>query len=293
MTETLQQRAGGAMTAANRWIGRYRVTRVARRAALGFMAHEGMQYAGIMAYFAILSIFQLLVLAVVTGSFFLGEGSARDFVLGQISLNSPINADTVGNIIDGIIEARGGISLIGLVLLAWSALGLFSGLNRGISRAFVTAAPRPFLQDKLLGLALMAFAGVLAVIALAIGLVAGIAQQAAADVIARIPGGEVALYLVDLLVPLALVFIVLLVLYRVVPNRPVTVAEVWPGALVGAILWTALRFGFTFYATHIAKYDSAFGPISTGISLLVFLYFASIVLLIGAEIARANSVEMD
>jgi membrane protein len=266
---------------------------VARRAAVSFMDHEALQYAGSMAYFAILSIFQLIVLGVTIGALFLGEGTARSFVLDQIRLNTPINADTVGKIIDNIIQSRGGIGLISLVFLAWGALGFFSALSRGISRAFVHAKPRPFLQDKLLGLALMAFAGVLAVIALAIGLVAGIAQQAAADVIARIPGGEVALYLVDLLVPLALVFIVLLVLYRVVPNRPVTVAEVWPGALVGAILWSALRFGFTFYATHIAKYDSAFGPISTGISLLVFLYFASIVLLIGAEIARANSVEMD
>jgi membrane protein len=83
------------------------------------------------------------------------------------------------------------------------------------------------------------------------------------------------------------------VLYRIVPNRPVTLREVWPGALVAAMLWTVLRIGFTFYATNIARYDSAFGPISAGISLLVFLYFASLVLLFGAEVARANVLEDD
>jgi membrane protein len=103
----------------------------------------------------------------------------------------------------------------------------------------------------------------------------------------------VVLSLIGLLVPLLLVFLALLVLYRVTPNRHLTLAMVWPGALVGAILWTILRVGFTYYATHIAKYDSAFGPISTGISLLVFLYFASVVLLMGAEVARANAIEMD
>ena len=52
-----------------------------------------------------------------------------------------------------------------------------------------------------------------------------------------------------------------------------------------------LRFGFTYYATNIADYDSAFGPLSTGITLLVFLYFASVIVLLGAEFARASALE--
>ena len=63
------------------------------------------------------------------------------------------------------------------------------------------------------------------------------------------------------------------------------------GAVVAAVLWTILRFGFTWYATSIANYDSAFGPLSTGITLLVFLYFASVIVLLGAEFARASALE--
>ncbi|HEX6140445.1 MAG TPA: YhjD/YihY/BrkB family envelope integrity protein, partial [Candidatus Limnocylindria bacterium] len=82
-----------------------------------------------------------------------------------------------------------------------------------------------------------------------------------------------------------------LVLYRVVPNRRVRVAEVWPGALAATVMWTLLRIGFTWYATGVANYDSAFGPISAAISLLVFLYFASVVVLLGAEVARASVLD--
>ncbi|HEX7196820.1 MAG TPA: YhjD/YihY/BrkB family envelope integrity protein, partial [Candidatus Limnocylindria bacterium] len=73
--------------------------------------------------------------------------------------------------------------------------------------------------------------------------------------------------------------------------RPVAWGEVLPGAIVAALLWTVLRFGFTWYATSVANYDSAFGPISTGITLLVFLYFASVIVLLGAEFARAGAME--
>jgi uncharacterized BrkB/YihY/UPF0761 family membrane protein len=54
-----------------------------------------------------------------------------------------------------------------------------------------------------------------------------------------------------------------------------------------------LRIGFVYYATRVAKYDTVFGPIGTAISLLVFLYFSSVVLLLGAEVSRASAQELD
>ncbi len=284
-------RAKQILASLDSWSSRHRTARVARRAVSGFLEHDALQYAGSMAYFALLSVFQLLVLGVVSFSFFLGEGGARDFVMRQIQAATPLDADTIGSVIEQIIKARSGVGIVGLVLLIWGALGLFSGLSRGVSRAFSASEPRPFLQDKLLGLLLMAISGVLAVAAVGIGFIAGLLQDATASVVAVVPGGELALALVGLLVPLALVFVALLLLYRVVPNRHVTMAEVWPGALVGTILWGILRWGFTYYATHVAHYDSAFGPISAAISLLVFLYFASVILLLGAEVARASVLE--
>ena len=273
------------------WSMRHRVTRVSRRAIGGFLAHEALQYAGSMAYFGVLSIFQLLVLAIVLGSFVLGEGAARDFVVEQVRSSTPLDSDTITGVIDSAIESRGSMTIIGLGFLLWSGLGIFSALSTGISRVFENAPPRPFLKDKLMGLLLMAMTGVLAVSSLVIGIVTGILQKAAGDVLTRVPGGGTAIWLIGLLLPIFLIFLAFWVIYKVVPNRPVTWVEVLPGAVVAALLWTVLRFGFTWYATSVANYESAFGPISTGITLLVFLYFASIIVLLGAEFARAGALE--
>ena len=275
------------------WSGRHRFTRVARRAVAGFIEHEAPSNAGSMAYFAMLSMFQLLVLGVVALSYIVGEGDARRFVVDQVQAGSPIDAETVGAVIDAVIDSRGGISLFGVVFLVWGALGIFSAMNKGISRAFAAGKPRPFLQDQLLGLTLMAITGLLGVASIAIGIVTGIVQAAAGDAASAVPGGELALSAIGFVVPLALIFAAFVVLYRIVPNRPVTIREVWPGALVAAVLWTVLRIGFTWYATSIARYDTAFGPISAGVSLLVFLYFASLIVLFGAEVARANVLEAE
>lgn len=273
------------------WSQRHRTARIARRALSGFMAHEALQYAGSMAYFGLLSIFQLLVLAVVIGSFILGEGEARRFVVEQVQAGSPLDGDAIGGVIDAVIKSRGGMSLISGAFLLWGALGLFSAMSTGIARVFESAPPRGFIQDKLLGLLLMALTGVLAVSSLAIGIITGIIQEAATGLLRDIPGGGTAVWLVGLVVPIVLIFFAFWVIYRVVPNRPVTWREVLPGAIVATALWTVLRYGFTYYATNVANYESAFGPISTGITLLVFIYFASIVVLLGAEFARASAME--
>jgi membrane protein len=140
-------------------------------------------------------------------------------------------------------------------------------------------------------LLLMAITGVLALASLVIGIATGVIQRVAEDVVAGLPGGGTVVWLIGLLAPLFLIFLAFWVIYKVVPNRPVTWGEVLPGAVVAALLWTVLRFGFTWYATSIADYDSAFGPLSTGITLLVFLYFASVIVLLGAEFARASALE--
>jgi membrane protein len=265
--------------------------RVSRRAIGGFLAHDALQYAGSMAYFGVLSIFQLLVLGIVAGSYVIGQGRARDFVIEQLEAGTPLDVDTISGVIDAAIESRGSMTIIGIGFLAWSALGIFSALSSGVSRVFDDAPPRPFLKDKLVGLLLMGLTGLLVVGSLVIGIATGILQEAATDLVAELPGGGTAVWLIGLLVPILLIFLAFWVIYRVVPNRPVSWGEVLPGAIVAALLWTVLRFGFTWYATSVANYESAFGPLSTGITLLVFLYFASAIVLIGAEFARASALE--
>jgi len=273
------------------WSQRHRLPRVSRRAISGFLTHDALQYAGSMAYFGVLSIFQLLILGIVIGSFFLGQGEAREFVIEQVQGGTPLDAETIGGVIDAAIESRGTLTIVGFGFLLWSALGIFSALSSGISRVFENAPRRPFLQDKLVGLLLMGLTGVLAVGSLVIGVVTGVLQEAAASVLADVPGGGTAVWLIGLVAPILMIFIAFWVIYKVVPNRPVRWGEVLPGAVVAALLWTVLRFGFTWYATSVADYESAFGPLSTGISLLVFLYFASVIILLGAEFARASALD--
>ena len=205
------------------WLLGHRWTRVLRGAAIGFIQHGSLQYAGSMAYFSILSLFQVVVLGIVVLSYFVGQGQARQFVIDQIRAGSPLDATTIGGVIDAVIASRAGIGLFGLVFLLWGALGIFSAVTQGVGRAFDATTPRPFWQDKLIGLLLMLVTGVLGVASVAIGIVTGILQSATGKLLAAVPGGGLALALIGFVTPIVLIFVAFLVLYRLVPNRDVGV----------------------------------------------------------------------
>ena len=61
--------------------------------------------------------------------------------------------------------------------------------------------------------------------------------------------------------------------------------DVVAGALVGALLFEALKHGFAFYLRNFTNYDAIYGSLGAAIALLFFVYLAACVLLFGAEIA--------
>jgi len=279
------------LAALDRWGLEHRTTRVLRASVIGFFRHDTLQYAGSMAYFAVLSVFQILVLGIVLVASLLDDGAARDLLLDRIGSGSVLDGETVANIIDATLASRGGMSLISFAFLIWSGLGMFAAISRGVSRAFDDETARVPFSDKLRGLLLMALTGGLTLAAVIIGLVTAALQRLADTGTIGLPGGGTALSIAGATVPILLVFAAFWVLYRVVPHRPIGWRAILPGAIAATVLWTVLRIGFTFSATNLVSYDTAFGPVATGITFLVFLYLASVIVLLGAEVARASAMD--
>jgi membrane protein len=115
-------------------------------------------------------------------------------------------------------------------------------------------------------------------IALAIGLV--VAVGAALSILnLQIPFINVIGTLV-LIVVLAVAF---LPIYYVLPPVDVSAGEVLPGAAVAAVGWVILQVGFRIYASNAGRYQ-AYGIIGAVLLFVTWLYFAAIVVLIGAAV---------
>ena len=87
------------------------------------------------------------------------------------------------------------------------------------------------------------------------------------------------------MVPAMFSFGAFVVLYRFVPNAPIKIGDVWPGALVAAIFFEVIKNGFSFYLANFGRYDVIYGSLGAVVAFLFWMYLAAVVLLLGAEVA--------
>jgi uncharacterized BrkB/YihY/UPF0761 family membrane protein len=139
---------------------------------------------------------------------------------------------------------------------------------------------RPFLRGK--GLATLFMAGSLVV--LFVALVVG---SIGFDVLKRFAPGiaanDVVAYGLSVLVSTAAVFVFLVVAYERLTNESLTLREVWPGALIGAVL---LQGSFQVLPLFVRFSSEVVAVQALGASalLLVWLYVMANAIVFGAEI---------
>jgi membrane protein len=90
-----------------------------------------------------------------------------------------------------------------------------------------------------------------------------------------------------LALPFLLTFATFVLLYARVPAQPRPMRMVWPGALVAAVAFEALKIGFAVYLASFARYNIIYGSLGAVIAFLVFAYLAATVFLIGGELSAA------
>ena len=89
-------------------------------------------------------------------------------------------------------------------------------------------------------------------------------------------------------IALATFTVTLTALYYVAPNRRQRWRDVFPGALLGALLLAPVTGLFTFYVQRIARYREFYGNVSTVVVLLIWTYLVSVVVLLGCEFNAAR-----
>lgn len=79
-----------------------------------------------------------------------------------------------------------------------------------------------------------------------------------------------------------IIFIILCLIYIVLPNVKVHWLSVWPGALIASLGWMALTGIFTIYVKYFAYRVLSYGTLGTFLVLLFWMNFSNIIILLGA-----------
>jgi len=201
----------------------------------------------------------------------------------------PINAyEIVRGLIEQILADRSrAILSFGMLLALWSSLKGVASLIRGINRAYDQEETRPLWQKIIVEL--LFTLQLTGVIIFSLILIVG---GKALGVYFFQPLGFSVVFLefwsnMRIIFVLFTAVLVFTALYRNVPNRKLKFADVLPGAFFAAIFWVAVSLAFSYYANNLGQHASFYGSLGGIIALLLWTYFNSIILLMGAELNAA------
>jgi membrane protein len=269
-----------------------------------FQADDGMGMAASLAYYALFSLFPLLLVTLSTLGFAVGPNSnVRVDILRLAAESLPANAfEVVKEVLTSLTENRGPLGLIGFATLLLGASGFFGALNRCFDKIWAVAPgddPSAGIRDKALSALrdkASAFALVLGCVLLVLlsmisDLIIG-SLLAAADTftggLAFIPLDNVLLAkAIQLGVSFVGLTVVLALLYRVLPSTRVAWGDVWPAAVLAALLFMLLQRLVVGGVINLGGSYQGYGVIGGVMLLMFWLYLTLQVLLLGAELSYA------
>jgi len=255
------------------------VVRLMVRTVQELGADDASHMAAGVAYYAVLSLFPLLLGLIAIFGFFLPSETVQAELFDFFERNLPGATDMLQRNIEDVILLRGAIGAVSLVLLFWSASTMFGALSRAINRVWDVHKDRPFLIRKLRDLGMALGTGML--FALSLGATSIVSILRNTDMPALGIAVDVGARILAFLISLAIV----LILYKLIPNTKTFWRYVWPGAVLAAILLEIAKNLFVLYLDHFASYESVYGSVASVIILLVWIYFSAFILILGAELS--------
>jgi membrane protein len=247
--------------------------------------HNTARLGAALAYYSIFSLGPIIVISVAVAGMVFGPAAARGEISAQIrGLLGDAGAQAVDAMLAGASRPHEGMlaTVIGIGTLMFAAVGVVVQLKDALNTVWnVEAAPTKGYWRLIRGY-LVSLAGILALgFILLVSLVFTAALAAAGKFIAPyLP--EMTLQLTGSGISYALVTLLLAMMFKWLPERSIAWGDVWLGAAVTAGLFEIGKFLIAFYIGKQGL-ESTYGAATSLVVLLVWVYYASQIVLLGAE----------
>ncbi|PYJ90685.1 MAG: ribonuclease BN [Verrucomicrobia bacterium] len=253
------------------------------------------QLGAALAYYTVFSLAPLiLVLLAIVGVIFRDDAAgAWNKITQQMSYFLDPNAlQVVQNIAEKASQSGKSTiaTIIGVALALFGASGVFGQLQDALNTIWgVKAKPSRgiwgFLRTRFLSFAMVAGICFLLLVSLAIeALLKGFSHY----VQSVLPGGIVIALTVYLIFDFAVVVLLFAMIFKFLPDVKIQWRDVWIGAVMTAILFGLGKWLLGFYLGSGAA-SSAYGAASSLITLLLWVYYSSQILLFGAEFTQVHA----
>ena len=250
----------------------------------------GIDLAGSLAYFTILSLLPAVALTIMAIAVFGEPEAIRETLTATLLYYFPTSQGLIEDAVANLLEGSLAIGLVAFVSIVMGANGLFMAATRSVNRVFGAETQKvlhiTFLQVTLTTTIVLLFllsVGLTASLQLAVRFSEGIGESAGDLSVVVI----FALGAVSALLPALLTMALFALVYYLLPN----VRMEWRNALFGAVtaivLFEAGKHLFFWFTALAGQRSVVYGPIASFVLLLMWGYVAGMIFLYGAALTRA------
>jgi membrane protein len=254
-----------------------------------FQKDEMSQRAAALTYYALMSLFPALLIAVAVLGYF-GQAAlvsdAADYLKDAGA--PPETVDAVTKALESAQSQRGtalGALIIGLVTALWGAAGAFGSVGSALNQVFRVEEGRGFVKHKLHNLGWTLLLILLAIVTCVLLFLGG---GLAHDVFGLIGLGDTAVVVWNVArwpAALLLAMLIYAIVYYAAPNVEIRHWRyITPGAVFGVPAWVLASLGFFLYVSKLSTYSATYGAFAAVVILLIWMWLTNLVLLFGAEL---------
>jgi membrane protein len=259
-----------------------------------FMEDKALRLAAALAYYAMFSLAPLLIIIMALASFIFGEENIRQQMHQQLS---GMLGEESTKTIESMTAARQlGSStwamIMGIAALLFGASGVFGQMQDALNTIW-EVKPKPgkgiwhFVRDRFLSLTMVLGLGFL----LLISMVLTTAVEAMTTGMGKLfPMPDAVTMALSLGVSFAVVTVLFATIFKVLPDLKVPWKVAFIGGVFTALLFTGGKWGLGLYLGREST-ASAYGAAGSVIIILLWIYYSSVILFLGAEFTQAYATK--
>lgn len=233
------------------------------------------------AYYMLLSFIPFIMLIVTLIQY---TGITQSSVLSIIQNIIPATmTDTTAGLIQEVYSKSVGTVSISAFFLLWSAKRGFYALSKGLHNIYETEKEYNFLWLQIKSIILTVFF-ILAVISVLSISVFGDTIWNYIRTKFVISNGVTSIFHVTKIGIYFVLFIIMLLMYRLVPGHKQGVKKQIPGAIFATFGWYVISWIFSIYLDAFKGFSVMYGSLTTIVLAMMWVYFCMYIILIGAEI---------
>jgi membrane protein len=237
-----------------------------------------------MAYYAVLSLFPMMVFVVSVGLLVLDPSTVHEGVRMATQAMPAGMRIQIDEQVTKLIDVSGaGFAILGAVLALWGASRGAAALSAALNVIFNKKETRPLWRRQLIAIAVTLGVSVLVLLALGMLTLGPLVGHYAADRFGLGPTFDIVWGIGRWIGAGLLVMFVWAILYRFLPDTDAPFRVLTPGAVFGVVLWIGISLLFELYLSYFDRYEANYGALGSAIIFLIWLWLSNLALLIGAE----------